>query len=205
MHVATSRGRLEIVQLLIEAGADVDHVNDQNEYLLSPYTALSLASRNGHLDVVQSLFYAKASIAESSLIPNSLDAACKHRQYAFMDILLDELALTNTDGSVYNDALSTALKDCDEKSLRMLMDYCVTQDPKMLHQACAAGFEAGVKTLIDAGADVLTEDYQGGQALHVAQVNITQHSYGSIFDPALMSTRKLHIMEAPWWQLSKDL
>lgn len=50
IQIAAERGRLKVVELLLERGADVDGVGDTNKV-----TPLKLAALNGHMDVVKLL------------------------------------------------------------------------------------------------------------------------------------------------------
>ena len=56
LHLAAQQGHVKMIEILLEAGAVVDHKNDLDE------TALHLACEEGHCDVVKLLLRAQASL-----------------------------------------------------------------------------------------------------------------------------------------------
>ena len=100
LQVAAYRGRLEIVKLLIQAGAEVNYYDS-----ITGHTALSMASSQGHLEVVEELIEAGASIFGPIPMVNSLVAACWKRHHHIVQYLLEELFERNVDGHVYEEVM----------------------------------------------------------------------------------------------------
>jgi hypothetical protein len=56
LHLAAQQGHVKMIEILLEAGAEVDHRNNLDE------TALHLACKEGHFDVVKLLLKSQASL-----------------------------------------------------------------------------------------------------------------------------------------------
>ena len=69
LDCAASRGHEKVVEVLIEAGADVNPTDKQQT------TPLHLAAQEGHLNVVQTLLEYNADVGKCSNGLNSLDMA----------------------------------------------------------------------------------------------------------------------------------
>jgi len=83
LHLASLRGDTEIVELLLEAGANV---NIKNKF---GWTPLHLAAREGHIDIVQMLLEAGANIgAKNKFGRTPLDYAVKHRHTDIVRMLV---------------------------------------------------------------------------------------------------------------------
>jgi len=93
LQVAAHAGHVSLVRLLIGN---------------SRGTALSVASDNGHLEVVQELINAGASIADPPRVANALAVACQGRRHLIIEFLLEELSGTDKEESTCSDALSAA-------------------------------------------------------------------------------------------------
>ena len=62
LHIASERGNLEMVKLLLNAGAEIDEVN-----YISLFTPLMLAAFRGHQDIVGHLITCGASVDRNGL------------------------------------------------------------------------------------------------------------------------------------------
>lgn len=69
LHVAVQNGNLEIVQILLDSGFDVNTCNSQGQ------TPLYLATRAGHADIVSLLLKRGASLAHESATSNNEQAS----------------------------------------------------------------------------------------------------------------------------------
>ncbi|NBW29502.1 ankyrin repeat domain-containing protein [bacterium] len=83
--VAAQGGCKEIVEMLLEAGANIEHRNDQGE------TALISAAQEGHKEIVKILLYAGANVnQENADGETALDLAIKLRHKKdLVDLLLE--------------------------------------------------------------------------------------------------------------------
>ena len=86
--VAADGGCKDIVEMLLEAGANIEHRNDQGE------TALIAAAQNGHKEIVQMLLDAGANVnQENADGETALDLAIKLRHKKdLVDLLLEHSA-----------------------------------------------------------------------------------------------------------------
>ena len=161
LQVAARAGHLPIVRLLTKAGADVDN-NSCGE------TALSIASSMGHLEIVEELLRVGASIADHLHIPNALAAACRGSHHSIIELLLEELFGTFKEEFISADALSAACAGGDDEIVQLLLNYGAPSSSAILRQACAAGLEGTVRTLLESGLNINADDGEGGHVLHVA-------------------------------------
>ena len=165
LQAAARAGHLPIVRLLIEAGVNVDNSSCGE-------TALSIASSKGHLEVVQELLVVGASIADHPHIPNALAAACQGRYHSIIELLLEELSGTVQEKVIGADALSAACTSGDDETVQLLLYHGAPSSPAIFRQACAAGLEGTVRTLLESGLDMNSDDADGGHVLHVAACHL---------------------------------
>ncbi|GFS99414.1 hypothetical protein NPIL_346171 [Nephila pilipes] len=98
LHIAADNGCLEVVNLLLKNGADINAKNDKQA------TALHLASLNGHVDVVKTLIMIGAEInARSRDGGTPLHNAVEHGHEKIVEILLEHGAKINV---VYDNNLA---------------------------------------------------------------------------------------------------
>ena len=94
LTLASSRGHLDVVQALIEAGANVDHAR------LDGATSLMMSAQNGHIEVVRALLAANADpriVAHGGFTTLSCAKAKNHPAIvALLEARLAELAATGT-------------------------------------------------------------------------------------------------------------
>ncbi|KAL8917787.1 MAG: hypothetical protein Q9172_005689 [Xanthocarpia lactea] len=100
---AIRANHLSIVQALLDAGADVDHTVDE--------TPLSQAAFEGKLEVMEELLEKGANIGGAQVRFNALAHACKGRQAAAVQLLLEDLSGTPAAADICSDAL----KELSEK------------------------------------------------------------------------------------------
>ncbi|CAK8990518.1 unnamed protein product [Durusdinium trenchii] len=84
IHIAANRGHLEVVRLLLEAGADKDAVRTDGA------TALFIAAKNGHLEVVRLMLEAGADKdAVQTEGPTALFIAAQKGHFQAVQLLLE--------------------------------------------------------------------------------------------------------------------
>jgi ankyrin repeat protein len=110
---ASKYGHIEIVKLLLEKGANINHKNCKN------YTALIQASYNGHIEIVKLLLEKGANISEKTHYASTeIIFASVMGHHEIVKILLnvgvsqfDKTNYVNTfRDSCYNDALNLAIE-----------------------------------------------------------------------------------------------
>ena len=161
LHYAASYGHIEIVQMLIAAGADVNAEGGRSG------TPLYLAANGGHLGIVEILLTAGAEVTPRSDLNNPLRAATSHGHVEIVRVLISAGAEVNGADRYRSTPLLIAAGRHSE-IVEMLLaagahvntvdDYGRTP----LHRAAESGQIEIVKMLIAAGALVNTEDERGG-------------------------------------------
>lgn len=170
-----SRGNLEAVRNLINAGANVDAQDEQKR------TALMLASKKGHLDIVKALVNAGAALnlqgSEGGYGGNTaLMYACRNGNLEVVKTLINAGSHINLQGSEWTREGYTALiyAACNghQKIVKALVHAGSDINIKVeLNKMTALiifsekGSLETVKVLIDAGADVNAQDKYGKTAL----------------------------------------
>jgi len=175
-----SRGNLKSVRDLIDAGVNVDAQDEQKR------TALMLASKNGHLDIVKTLVNAGAALNlqgnEGGYGGNTaLMYACRHSHLEVVKILISAGANLNLQGDQWDckgyTALIYATYDGCQKIVKALVDAGANVNIKdELHKRTALIISSEkshleiVKILIHAGADLNVQNIYGKTALiHVSR------------------------------------
>lgn len=170
-----SSGNLKAVRGLIDTGANVDAQDEQRR------TALMLASKKGHLEIVKTLVNAGATLNlqsnEGGYGGNTaLMYACRHGHLEIMKILIDSGANLNLRGNEWAREGYTALiysaYNGHQKIVKALIDAGADvniKDELLERTALIISSEKGymevVKVLIDAGADVNVQNTYGKTAL----------------------------------------
>jgi hypothetical protein len=112
---ASEKGREKVVQMLLDAGADVNAQGGQDG------TALYRASFGGHVKVAQMLLDAGADVnVQGGHFGNALQAASQGGHVKVVQMLLATRADVNAEGGVYGRALQAALEMGRERVVRML-------------------------------------------------------------------------------------
>lgn len=174
LQMAAHAGHLTVVQLLINAGATIDHFNSHG-------TALSIASRKNRLEVVKELLLVRATIFDHSERWNALAEACRSRSHAVVELLLDELPEI-LEGRACINALSAAASAQDDGIFQILLTQCIFVSPWTLSQACAASLHGSILVLLQRGVDIDGENCEGGRALQVASYRQTNATVDLLLD-----------------------
>jgi ankyrin repeat protein/predicted Ser/Thr protein kinase len=170
--IAAARGNLQMVEMLLNSGAEV---NAQDR---SGTTALSAAVDGGHDEVVPQLLAQGADVnrARTTGVTPLMIAAARGKQ-ELVELLLNSGA--NTDATDRNGwtALASAVDNRHDGITRLLLNRGADVDgvletgvsPLMI--AASRGDEAVVRLLLDKGANTDSADRNGWTALHSAVDN----------------------------------
>eukprot|EP00439_Symbiodinium_sp_Y106_P069833 s780_g12.t1 len=174
LHQAAEK-HSEICSLLVEAGADTEYFNENDE------TPLILAARGGQTETVCLLMDAGANIdAQDCLCRTAVMEAAFRGHSEIVRLLLD----AGADSDVGDDRLDTALikAACQGHTeiVQMLLDSGAEKDAKngvratSLIRAASHGHAEIVRLLVDAGADMDVRDRDGRTALAHARHGLAQ-------------------------------
>ncbi|KAK5242070.1 hypothetical protein LTS06_011754, partial [Exophiala xenobiotica] len=177
---ASDFGHEKVVQILLNAGADV---NAQAIGVRDGYSnALSAASAHSNEKVVQILVDRGADVnAQGGRCGNALCVASDRGNEKIVQILLDRGADVNGQEGDYGAALSAASICGNEKIVQMLLDRGADVNSQggygaALSVASAHGNEEIVQILVDRGADINAQGGRYGNALCAA----SDRGYGKI-------------------------
>jgi len=190
LHLAVTEGNVEIVKILLNAGADVN-MDNSDEYD-DGYTPLQLAIETddllGHETIVRILLDAGANVVNTILKPLNSAAACG--QLEIVKMLLEAGADVNEgergrgveayDYPPGYTALHWAAVNFQEQTIRILINGGADvnrldeQGSTPLHSVAEASVKSrdndkvtmSVKVLLEAGADVNKADKKGRTPLH---------------------------------------
>ncbi|KAI1424997.1 ankyrin repeat-containing domain protein [Xylaria sp. FL1777] len=198
LHVACFHGHEGIIQLLIDAGAEVEMVVDSSRTPLEQAaesghvsaicillqagvnvnngTAICTAAANGHLHAVSTLLAAGASIYNPTRQLNALKNACPSGSIPILELLL-ETATDLSDGNrAILEAFEYAIKYRSNPLILDLFAEYVSSSTAGLHKACIAGSVGLVTRMLDGGVAVDAQDDAGTRALDLA----ARHLYPEI-------------------------
>ena len=111
LQIAVSMQKIQIIELLIEKGADVDKPGPHN------WTALYIAISRGHYDVCEILLDAGAKI-----LANDLPEASRNGDTDICELLLSKGASIDRKSADGNTALHRACADGHVQTIRMLLE-----------------------------------------------------------------------------------
>lgn len=140
---AANMGNLSILRLLLEAGADINrvhgiaipwHLQFEDSALQWGETALCLAAKKGHFEIVQELLSAGAIIYENGVRKNALSRACYSRCSKVLELLLEALSATGHSDEAITEALGTAAREPNSHGLVTLLLAYAGPTVKVLHE-----------------------------------------------------------------------
>ena len=179
---AVRKGKLEKVESLISAGADVNTTDDKgygDSERRSKVTPLHLASLYGHTEIVKALISAGADVNETDSDNDSaLDLASRNGHTEIVKALI-AAPDTNVETMPQNGnlLLHGASRNGHTEIVKALIDakadvkHATENGNTLLHGASRDGHTEIVKALIDAKADVNAKDTDKDTPLHGASRN----------------------------------
>ena len=175
LFFASWRGKREVVELLLGAGAEVNKTDENGE---SPLLA---ASMRGNWEVVELLLDAGAEVDKMRDIDGitPLVAASIEGHREMVKLLLDRGAEVDKANNAGQTPLFRAGSDDHTEVVQLLLDSGADLDRAVnlypgatrLHWASKVGLLGMVRSLLDAGADVNSQDDKGETPLHWAARN----------------------------------
>ncbi|KAJ7028112.1 ankyrin repeat domain-containing protein [Mycena alexandri] len=175
--VASNYGHLQMTQLLVEHGANV---NVQGEVYIS---ALQAASLSGHVNIVQLLIEYGANVnVQGGFWGSALQAVSSNGHENIVQLLIDHGANVNVQGGYYGSALLAASYNGHGNIVQLLIEQGTNINAEggeygnALQAASYNGHENIVQLLIEQGANLLIE--------HGANVNVQGGDFGSALQAA---------------------
>lgn len=172
LHLASVHGRVKVVKLLLERGAEV------NAKQKSELTALHLASLKGHTEVVKLLLEHGAEInakQQSGITPLHYSIGEGYTEVA--TLLLEHGADVNAKQKNGITPLHIASLKGHIKALKFLLEKGAEVNAReeqgltALHAAASKGDAEAISLLIEKRADVNAKDEKGSTPLHLAAFN----------------------------------
>lgn len=163
LHVAASRGKEQVIELLLDYGADVHGPTGEDTW-----TPVVFASYRGHIDAVRVLVEHGAGLTESDGNPIHYAGQRKHKEicrllveHGAIDDLVesddaDVLKLFQAAYSYDSDLVKEILERRPE-----LVGYRDKNGRTPLHETCTHGDTKTVRALLEYGADPAKEDANG--------------------------------------------
>ena len=151
LHIATERGCVECIELLLQHGADIEAATSDG------HTPLHVAVHNGRLSVVKCLLEkgARGTATNSSGL-QPLHDACRNGQMDMMRVWLEK----------YPDTV-----DCAMSEWWYMMSKWLNQLIPLHIVAAEKGHVNCIELLLQYGADIEATTSGGGTALHVAALS----------------------------------
>ncbi|KAJ7117179.1 hypothetical protein C8R44DRAFT_926117 [Mycena epipterygia] len=169
LHAASSEGHEQIIRLLLQRGVDVNAQG--GEY----GSALQAASYHGRDKIVQLLIECGADVnTEGGEYGSALQAASAVGNGNIVQLLVANGADVNRQGEKYSTALQVASSHGHKDIVRFLVEHGAIVDAQGgeyrsgLHEASYRGHKSIVRLLVENGATVNAIDGRYGNALHAA-------------------------------------
>ncbi|KAI9037068.1 NACHT nucleoside triphosphatase [Aspergillus affinis] len=169
LQTAARKGSAEVVQMLLDAGVDVNAQGGKYG------NALQAASDRGSKEVVQMLLDSGTDVnTQGGWYGSALQAASFRKSKEVVQMLLDAGADVNTQGGWYSSALQAASFRKSKGIVQILLDAGAdvnAQGGRYGHALQAASYQGSkevVQMLLDAGADVNAQGGKYGSALQAA-------------------------------------
>jgi ankyrin repeat protein len=172
LHIASERGRLTVVQVLLTRHADVTTGSSNN----FNWTALHFASFNGHPKVTRLLLEHNADVnSKSSTGSTPLRLLSeKDRNLDIVQVLLEHGADPSVRSSTGRDSLYMALENGREGLAQLLLKYGADPNTRdvngrtLLHVSSERGDPKVAQGLLELNVEVNSRDNRGRTPLHEA-------------------------------------
>ncbi len=170
LQVASRKGNIEIAQILLDAGSDVNRKGDRWA------TPLYLACENRDKKMVELLLAhgANTNIQQCGNHDFALQEACVNGNEAIIGLLLENGAKADLRGGYFDNTLQAACAFGTESITRMLLSHGADANLSVwnfgspLGNACTHGKLEVAKFLVEAGADLYATNLVGHSALLMA-------------------------------------
>ncbi|KAK6080312.1 hypothetical protein SCUP234_05253 [Seiridium cupressi] len=169
LQAAASGGHKEIVELLLEKGADVNIQGGGYG------TALQAAASGGHKEIVELLLEKGAGVnIQGEYYGTALQAAASKGHKEIVELLLEKGADVNIQGGYYGTALQAAASEANKEMVELLLEKGADVNihgggyGTALGAAASGGHKDMVELLLEKGADVNIQGGYYGTALGAA-------------------------------------
>ena len=163
LHVAASRGQDEVIQLLLDYGADINGPSDVGEW-----TPMVFAAYRGHFDAVRVLIKNGAGVTEADGNPIHYAGQRKHKEICHLLVVhgaIDDLVESDDKDllALFRAAYSYDSDDVKEILERRpeIVNECDRYGRTAMHEACTQGDTKTVRALLKHGADPALADKNG--------------------------------------------
>ena len=172
LHVAASEGQVAIAKMLLDAGADKNAKDSDNQ------TPLQIAAFNGELEIVKMMLDAGADVnTHDDQGRSALHDASEEGRTAIVKLLLDAGGLVNERDNNDDTPLHHSVRNGRVETVKLLLDAGADVNAKdsdgdsILHVAANRDDVEIVKLLLDAGANRNEKDQDGNTPLGIAKLN----------------------------------
>ncbi|KAH8204346.1 hypothetical protein TruAng_001509 [Truncatella angustata] len=172
LQAASRNGHKEIVELLLEKGAEINIQSGQFE------TALQAASYIGHKEIVELLLEKGAEVnIQSGKSETALQAASRNGHKEIVELLLEKGAEINIQSGHYGTALQAASCTCHKEIVELLLEKGAEVNIQSGYYGTALqavsrnGHKEIVRLLLEKGAEVNIQSGKSEAALQAASRN----------------------------------
>ena len=192
LYMASSNGYSEVVRSLIDHGADLNTLCEDNNNLQHvSWTPLQVAIHKGHLDIAllllergadpdsrfhgdQTALYMASSRGYSEVVGSLIDRGADLNSQCLDNNNTQDVRWTPLQASIYNGHLDTAL---------LLLEHGANPEPRYngeqtaIYMASSRGYTEIVQSLLDSGADlnVQCEDKDGRDGVQRTPLQVATH------------------------------